>query len=106
MGLDVTAMDISPTCVEMMQASQPQVVWCCADAFALPESWSRSYDLVVDKGLLGHIAAEDVHNIQCGKLLAEYGRVLREGGRIQLLSCMLHLWNASVFLLYIQAITY
>jgi len=85
-GLDVTAMDISPTCVEMMQASQPQVVWCCADAFALPESWSRSYDLVVDKGLLGHIAAEDVHNIQCGKLLAEYGRVLREGGQVILVS--------------------
>lgn len=81
-GMKVTAMDVSSTCVEAMRAVDDDhlVEWCCGDAFAMPEDWSETFDLVIDKGLIGHKAPEDLHCVN--KLLAEYGRVLRKGGQV------------------------
>ncbi|CAK9017611.1 Catalytic [Durusdinium trenchii] len=78
-GWKVWAMDVSPSCVAWMEKLQPKVEWCCADAFALPESWSNTFDLVLDKGLLGPKASEDPCGMALGQLLAQYRRVLQPG---------------------------
>ena len=49
-----TAMDVSSSCVETMRGVDQRVEWCCGDAFAMPEDWSETFDLVIDKGLIGH----------------------------------------------------
>lgn len=78
-GMKVTAMDVSSSCVEAMRRVDDRVEWYHGDAFAMPEDWSETFDLVIDKGLIGHKAPEDLQCVH--KLLAEYGRVLRPGGQ-------------------------
>ncbi|CAK9067701.1 unnamed protein product [Durusdinium trenchii] len=85
-GWKVWAMDVSPSCVAWMEKLQPKVEWCCADAFALPESWSNTFDLVLDKGLLGPKASEDPCGMALGQLLAQYRRVLQPGGHTLIVS--------------------
>lgn len=79
-GMKVTAMDVSSSCVEAMRRVDDRVEWYHGDAFAMPEDWSETFDLVIDKGLIGHKAPEDLQCVH--KLLAEYGRVLRPGGQV------------------------
>ena len=42
-------------------------------------SWSNTFDLVLDKGLLGPKASEDPCGMALGQLLAQYRRVLQPG---------------------------
>ena len=53
-------MDVSSSCVEAMRNVDVDhsVEWCCGDAAAMPKDWSETFDLVIDKGLIGHKVAD------------------------------------------------
>jgi len=53
-------MDVSSSCVEAMRRVDDRVEWYHGDAFAMPEDWSETFDLVIDKGLIGHKVIGDV----------------------------------------------
>jgi len=95
----VTALDISPTVVGWMQSQHAQVIWHAADATSMDKTWRGRFHLLVDKGLLSPLAAEDAlddANPACSgeaaagvgalryrrvvALLGEYRRVLHVGG--------------------------
>ncbi|CAJ1416887.1 unnamed protein product [Effrenium voratum] len=86
---ECTAVDISPSCVQWMRQAAPKVEWVEADARQLPAEWANRFALVLDKGLLAHLATEGVltdRASQCEVLLREYERVLKPGGQTVIVS--------------------
>jgi len=82
-GARVTGMDASRTAIDWMSRVQPEVQWHHGDAASMPNAWRNSFDCLIDKGLLAHIASDELlgHNqpSACSALLSEYRRVLRPG---------------------------
>lgn len=80
-GADVTAIDFSPTCLDLARRSLEQrglgATVEHANAEALPYD-SESFDIVVARGLL-------MFTVDDGKVVSELRRVLKPGGRANIL---------------------
>ena len=78
-GFDVTAFDLSESCIDWCKERFPnsQVNWMVADLLNLPESFFSSFDLVVEIHILQAIP-EDVREIAAPAI----PKLMRKGGHL------------------------
>jgi len=89
---DITSLDFSQVVIDQMKRKypDPKLNWVLGDMLALPDDWRSTFNVVMDKGALDALIAEDSPTAlsQAQTLFSEIRKVLAPNGTYYLVSLL------------------
>merc|ERR1712166_490102 len=85
-GVNVTCIEQSSTAVNAMKARAQGCNWVQGDVTSMPGLAESSFDWVLDKALFDSLLCQEAGTMQSQRYLSEAKRVLKDGGKVMIIS--------------------